>query len=140
MSNLKRRLSRKLILSIMLMAVSSINKCFPHLNIAVSPLQNKRAPRCSRRAGCEAPSLLRGCKPPCLRMRNNAPVEHCAAEAIISDTYFVSHVRDEFHFAHSSHNCGHDTSASEIKKVCTFHNNMWTKCILTSAIYRYILA
>ena len=34
-----------------------------------------------RRAWCEAPSLMRGCDPPCLSMRNNAPVEHCAAEA-----------------------------------------------------------
>ena len=38
-----------------------------------------------RRAGCEAPSYLRGCDPPCLSMRNNAPVEHCVAEALISD-------------------------------------------------------
>ena len=32
-------------------------------------------------AGCEAPSSLRGCDLPCLNMRNNAPVEHCVAEA-----------------------------------------------------------
>ena len=35
------------------------------------------------RAGCEAPSSLRGCDLPCLNMRNNAPVEHCVAEAFI---------------------------------------------------------
>ena len=34
-----------------------------------------------RRAWCEAPSLMRGCDPPCLSMRSNAPVEHCVAEA-----------------------------------------------------------
>ena len=32
-----------------------------------------------RRAWCKAPSLMRGCNPPCLSMRNNAQVEHCAA-------------------------------------------------------------
>ena len=32
---------------------------------------------------CGAPSSSRGCDPPCLSMRNNAPVEHCAAEAFI---------------------------------------------------------
>ena len=36
-----------------------------------------------RRAWCEAPFSLRGCDPPCLSMRNNVPVEHCAAEAFI---------------------------------------------------------
>ena len=33
------------------------------------------APRRSK-----APSSLRGCGPPCLSMRNNAPMEHCVAE------------------------------------------------------------
>ena len=36
-----------------------------------------------QRAGCEAPSSLRGCDPPCLSMRNNAPVEHCVAETFL---------------------------------------------------------
>ena len=39
-------------------------------------------------AACTVPGrhLLRSvCDPPCLSMRNNAPVEHCAAEALISD-------------------------------------------------------
>ena len=36
-----------------------------------------------RRTWCEASSLMRGCNPPCLSMRNNAPVEHCVAEAFI---------------------------------------------------------
>ena len=36
-----------------------------------------------RRARCEVSSPSRGCDPPCLSMRNNAPVEHCVAEALI---------------------------------------------------------
>ena len=49
-----------------------------------------------RRAGCEAPSSLRGCDPPCLSMRNNAPVEHCAAEAFILHREIVLTMKASF--------------------------------------------
>ena len=39
----------------------------------------------------------------CLSMRNNAPVEHCIAEALISDAYFVSPAKEKIHFANASH-------------------------------------
>ena len=45
---------------------------------------------------CEAPSSLRGCDPPCLSMRNNAPVEHCVAEAFISG-FVEPHISPDFH-------------------------------------------
>ena len=49
-----------------------------------------------RRAGCEAPSYLRGCDPPCLSMRNNAPVEHCVAEAFILHREIVLTMKPDF--------------------------------------------
>ena len=43
-----------------------------------------------RRARCEVSSPSRGCDPPCLSMRNNAPVEHCAAEDFLLYREFIT--------------------------------------------------
>ena len=39
---------------------------------------------------------LRGCDPPCLSMRNNAPVEHCVAEAFILHREIVPTMKASF--------------------------------------------
>ena len=61
-----------------------------------SPLFKGRIAFLLRRARCEAPYSLRGCDPPCLSMRNNAPVEHCAAEAFILHREIVLTMKASF--------------------------------------------
>ena len=52
---------------------------------------------------CEAPSQSRSCDPPCLSMRNNAPVEHCAAEASTFHRKVIAQDEGEHDFAHESY-------------------------------------
>ena len=51
-----------------------------------------------RRTGYKAPSLLHSFDPPCLSMRNNAPVEHCVAEAFILHREIVLTMKPDFTF------------------------------------------
>ena len=59
----------------------------------------------SCRAALTRKHLLHGkaAFPPCLSMRNNAPVEHCVAEAFILHREKSTHDEGEFHFARVSH-------------------------------------
>ena len=46
--------------------------------------------------GASAPSTAQVCDPPCLSMRNNAPVEHCVAEAFILHREIVLTMKASF--------------------------------------------
>ena len=60
--------------------------------------EDSRTPRrsCRDMRGAQAPSTAHVCDPPCLSMRNNAPVEHCVAEAFILHREIVLTMKPDF--------------------------------------------
>ena len=77
------------------------------------------------RAGCEAPSSLRGCDPQCLSMRNYAPVEHCAAEAFILHREIVLTIKASFTLR--AHLMSKDTRKSAMKTSFTLRAYLMIK-------------
>ena len=52
---------------------------------------------------------------------------------------FVSHVREKFHFAHSSHDWNHENSASEIKKIIRYrkHISIWYSPRISAFLWQF---